>query len=297
MPKKHLPRYPVYIPSKGRAQNVHTAKMFSQDDVPFKIVVEPKEVPAYVEEWGEENILALPEDGKGLVYSRNWIKDHSIANGDERSWQFDDDVVSLVRLHKGERMYCASNIPLVAAEDFVDRYENVALASFNSEFFCVVNNGVTQVQYPPFYLNSRCYTNFLVLNSLPNRWRFRYNEDTDMTLQVLSDGWCTILFNAFLMRTPATLTATGGQMVDMYGGDGRLKMSRELERVWPGVVETRRRFGRPQHYVKNHWAGFDTPLKKKAGVKIPKQPNNYGLKLKEVSPPQSEKMKRMLKDG
>jgi hypothetical protein len=45
---------------------------------------------------------------------------------------------------------------------------------------------------PPFYLNRRVYSITLVNNKTPYRWRGRYNEDTDLCLQVLSNDWCTI---------------------------------------------------------------------------------------------------------
>jgi hypothetical protein len=291
-----MPRYPIFIPSKGRALKQHTAKMLTKDGIDFKIVVEPQEVAAYSEKWGE-HLLVLPENNRGLVYSRNWIFEYSVAAGDVRHWQFDDDVMWLIRLNKGRRFYCAANIALAAAEDFVERYENVALASFNSEFFLAcLADGSSRTHWPPFYRNARCYTNFLVLNSLPNRFRYPSNEDTDMTLQVLADGWCTILFNAFLMKTPATLTAKGGQMTETYAGDGRLKMSRALERMWPGVVETRRRFGRPQHYVKDHWQLFDTPLKPRPDFVMPDKPNEYGMTLKAVGPIKNPELQKVLEE-
>ena len=278
---KRIPKYPVYIPSKGRSDRPLTAKMFDRDGVPFRFVVEPNEVPAYAADWGEERVLVLPENNRGLVYSRNWIKQHAIGEGHERHWQFDDDVWRLRRLHHGRRYPCDSRIALVVAEDFVDRYENVGLCSFNSSFFVPATQGISLQKWPPFYLNSRCYTNFLMMNSLPYGWRNRYNEDTDMTLQVLAGGWCTILFNVFVMDTPETMEAHGGQMMSAtgsYQGDGRLKMARELERVWPHVVETRRRFKRPQHHIKHDWKKFDTPLVRKAGVEDA-PPDEYGMAL------------------
>jgi hypothetical protein len=50
----------------------------------------------------------------------------------------------------------------------------------------------------------------------------------------------------------------GGNTDALYHGDGRLKMARALERLWPGVVKVDRRFGRPQHVI--NWKKFDTPL-------------------------------------
>lgn len=268
------PRYPIYIPSKGRADHFSTAKMFDRDGVTYRVVVEPNEVSKY-QAWADR-LLILPENGQGLVYARNWIKDHAISEGHERHWQFDDDIRAMVRIWKGYRLECISNGAIAIAEEFVDRYENVALASFNSKFFMPHVNGMTHDRHPPFYLNARCYTCFLILNSIPNRWRRRYNEDTDMTLQVLATGWCTILFNAFLIDTPATMTQQGGQ-TDIYVNDGRLRMAKELERLWPGTVTVKRRFGRPQHIVKDAWRRFDTPLKKKPGIVIPQGIDEHGL--------------------
>lgn len=293
------PSFPIYIPSKGRADKQYTAKMFMKDQVDFHIVIEPNEVDNYREY--ADKLLVLPKNNQGLVYSRNWIKEYSVNQGEKRHWQFDDDIEYISRLYKGYRIRCQSNVALKISEDFVERYENVALASLNAEMFIPVSKGMTlnSFKWPPFYLNQRCYTCFLMLNSLPNQWRYRYNEDTDMTLQVLADGWCTILFNAFLIATKETMLYAGGQTA-IYVDDGRLQMSRQLERVWPGVVETRRRFGRPQHYIKGQWNKFDTQLIPRKDIdwdKLKKSgPNEYGLTLKQVAPEiQSDGVRKLLR--
>ena len=283
-----MPRYPVFIPSKGRADRLMTARMFAGAGVPFKVVVEPNEVSAYEKEWGD-HLLVLPENNRGLVYSRNWIKRYSTDQGHDRHWQFDDDIRKMMRLHRGLKVPCDSRTALIVAEDFCDRYENVAIASFNTDAF-VPLTGMRARSWDPFFLNSRCYTVFLVSNKIPNYWRGRYNEDTDMSLQVLADGMCTILFNAFLICTPMTMTAPGGQMVSAagsYQGDGRLKMARDLERCWPGVVTTKRKFRRAQHDVKDAWRKFDTPLKRRADVTFADAPDNYGLEMRVLKDPKS----------
>lgn len=279
------PRYPIYVPSKARSDKPLTARMFDKADVPYFMVVQPDQVESYAE-WDRRGcLLVLPEDDKGLVYARNWIKEHSIAAGNKRHWQFDDDISRIRHLYRGHRLPCDAGLALAICEDFVDRYENVAVASLNSDFFVVSTMGIAQQQWPPFYRNGRCYTDFLVLNSTPNRWRHRYNEDTDMSLQVLADGWCTILFNTFLIQTEATKAnatnnRTGGGQAAVYAGDGRLKMARELERVWPGTVETRRRFDRPQHFVRGQWKKFDNEL---VPVDPPPPKRNYDLRVRQVA--------------
>jgi hypothetical protein len=96
-------------------------------------------------------------------------------------------------------------------------------------------------------------------------------------LQVLADGWCTLLMNAFMVKKMTTMTMHGGNTDDFYQGDGRLRMSRSLERLWPGVVETKRRYGRPQHVI--NWRKFRTELRLKPGLSVTDGPDEYGMVL------------------
>lgn len=286
----HLPRYPVYIPSKGRHDRCLTAKVLRDDGVPFFLVVEPQERDAYVKEFGEESVLVLPFSnlGQGSIPARNWIKDHSTKAGHARHWQLDDNIRLFERKWEDKRIRCNAGVALAATEDFVDRYENIAIAGLNYHMFGMAYN------QPPFYVNNHVYSCTLVLNSIPHRWRGRYNEDTDICLQVLADGWCTLLMNVFLADKMTTMTMKGGNMSTLYKGDGRLKMARALERLWPGVVKTGRRFQRPQHIVYDSWRRFDTPLKLKPGIKLPTKPNEYGMKLTAIKTIRSKSLKKML---
>ncbi len=148
------------------------------------------------------------------------------------------------------------------------------------------------------YLTHSC---LLILNELPQRWRGRYNEDTDLCLQVLSAGWCTVLVNAFLVAKTTTMTMKGGNTDELYKDDGRLRMARSLERAWPYMVTVDRRWQRPQHVVRDGWGCFDTPLRLKPGVdlaELAQKTNEYGLKLTEKKPVKSETLRRALRgDG
>ncbi len=148
----------------------------------------------------------------------------------------------------------------------------------------------------PFYLNAHVYSCALILNSLPHKWRGRYNEDSDMCLQVLADGWCTVLINAFMVEKMMTMTMKGGNTSALYQGDGRLKMARSLERLWPGVVRTGRRWKRPQHIVFDAWRRFDTPLRLKEGINLAEMPavNEYGMELVQVKPIKSESLRQLV---
>jgi SAM-dependent methyltransferase len=288
-------RYPVYVISKGRHDCCHTAKFLERDKVDFKLVVEPQEAGAYAKVYGEEKLLVLPFSnlGQGSIPARNWVWEHSIKGKHVRHWILDDNIRGVWRRFNGWKYPCEAGPAFRACEDFADRYENVAVAGLNYHMFAV--NGQ---KMPPFYLNVHVYSFILIKNDLRNRWRGRYNEDTDLCLQVLADGWCTVLFNAFLAWKEQTGKMKGGNADELYKGDGRLKMSRSLERAWPYVVETKRRFQRPQHVVRDAWRKFDTPLKLKKGVDLSKlEPTSeYGFELEQVkSDVKSEMIRRMLK--
>jgi hypothetical protein len=294
MAGKVLPRYPIYVPSKGRSENNLTARFLIKDGVPFRLVVEPQEAEEYGRLYGENRILVLPWDDPGSVIpARNWIKEHAIAEGHARHWQLDDNMYRVYRWYKGQRIQCDSGPAFAAVEDFVDRYTNVALAGMNYEMF---GTG----KQPPFHLNCRVYSCSLVNNEIPHMWRGMYNEDADMCLQVLADGWCTVLTNVFLIMKRRTMRVKGGNTQVLYQGDGRLKMARSLERLWPGVVTTKRRFHRAQHVVKDSWKRFDTPLKLKEGVDLEalkrQGPREYGMRLRPVEGAQveSDRLKKLM---
>lgn len=302
------PRYPVYIPSKGRSDVCYTAQCLTDDGCEFRLVVEPQEADRYAR-FGEGRLLVLPWSGDdavrrayteslgiengGLIAVRNWIKAHAIAEGHARHWQLDDNIRKFERWYGGRRVRCSGGVALRACEDFTDRYENVAISGLNYHMFGHQNGRQPRA---PFWLNCHVYSCSLILNSLPHRWRLRYNDDTDICLQVLADGWCTVLLNAFLCDKLVTMTVKGGNTQDLYQGDGRLKMARSLERMWPGVVKTDRRWSRPQHVIKDSWKRFDTPLRLKPGIDLAALPkvNEYGMTLKQVKPIKSEALRRLV---
>lgn len=286
-------KYPVYVPSKNRSHIDMTVTSLIRDGVEVYVVVEEADRQAYTDKYGADRILVLPESNRGLIYARNWIFEHAVASGAERHWQIDDNIRRFKRLYRQKRLNCPGNVALRCVEDFTDRFDNVALAGMNYTCFAMTR----QV---PFNVNVHVYSCTLILNSLPYRFREPANEDVDMCLQVLSNGWCTILFNAFLAEKMATMTVQGGQTKEAYQGDGRLFMARALEKKWPGVVETKRRFNRPQHVIKDAWKRFDTPLHYKDGksAKDFRGQNDYNLRLRKVGDEvRSDRLRAMVEDG
>lgn len=280
-------RYPVYIVSKGRHRNGLTTKALDVMGVKHFIVCEEFESEAYRQNTNAE-ILVLPQryldaydtcddlaktKSKGPGAARNFCFDHSIENGFARHWVMDDNIDAFHYLNRNEKFEVECDATLIAAEDFVDRYENVPIAGFNYYSFCKKTDKV-----PPFVLNTRVYSCLLMCNRFQYRWRGRYNEDTDICLRVLKDGLCTIQFNAFLCGKVTTQRMSGGNTEEFYKSEGTLSKSQMLANLHSDVASVVWKFNRWHHQVNYK------PFKNNRLIK--KQPaencstNNYGMILR-----------------
>lgn len=269
------PEYPVYIISKGRWKSRQTSKALERMDVPYKIVVEPQEYDEYASVIAPDKILILPFSNLGLgsIPARNWVWEHAIDSGSERHWLLDDNISGFCRYNHNKRHRVTSGTILKIAEDFTDRYENVGLSGF--QYRCFATDCRLR---PAFLLNTRVYSCTLIKNDMLHRWRGKYNEDTDLSLRVLKDGLCTVLFMAFLQDKAGTMSMSGGNTDELYQGDGRLDMAQSLVDQHPDVVKLGRRFNRWQHEV-NYKPFKRNKLLRKPGLVIPGATNNYGMVL------------------
>jgi hypothetical protein len=284
-----LNKYPVYIVSKGRWEKRLTADALEEMGVDFKIVVEQQEFDDYAKAVGEAKVIVLPQKyldeyvtcddlggtkGKGPGAARNFVLDHSNS---ERHWVMDDNIDGFYRLNRNLKVKCVTPSIFRAAEDFVDRYENVPLAGFNYAMFAKRKDSP-----PPFVLNTRIYSCLLISNSIKHRWEGRYNEDTHLSLRVLKDGDCTIQFNAFLADKVRTQTMKGGNTDMFYANEGTLNKSKMLEELHPDCSRVVWKFDRWHHFVDYNQFKRNM-LVRKAGLVIPEGTNNYGMVLVENS--------------
>ena len=286
------PTWPIYIISKGRADSRLTAKELDRLNVPYKIVVEPCELAQYAAVISRDKILECPEDyslrKQGSIPVRNFVWEHSIEQGADWHWIMDDNIQAFWRLNHNLRIRVADGTIFKCAEDFVDRYENVGQAGLQYYMFCP-----DRMTWPSFVTNTRVYSCILNNNTIhSHRWRGRYNEDTDLSIRILKDGWCTILFNAFLAQKATTGTVKGGNMEVLYGGNDQLGNSKGKEWIekrrlmaqslvdqHPDIASVTWRWERPQHYV--DYSGFKQKLVRKPGWNY-SGINNYGMGLVEI---------------
>lgn len=270
------PKYPVYVISKGRWDSRLTSKALDSMGVPYHIVVEPSEYGKYAAHIDQNKILTLPFDnlGQGSIPARNWVWEHSLEIGAERHWILDDNIRSFRRFNDNKKYLVTSGTIFKISEDFVDRYTNVALAGFQYSYFMTLCR-----DRKPFIINTRIYSCILIKNDIPYRWRGKYNEDSDLSIRVLKDGWVTILFNAFLQDKQSTMTMKGGNTDTIYKEDNqRYEFAKSLADQHPDCVKVIRKYDRWHHSINFNFCK-DNLLIKRDGVQIEDGINNYGMRL------------------
>ena len=212
------PRYPVFIPTKGRWESRLTIRALEKIGVPYTAFIEAQEYDQYAAVVNPANLHVMPHRNQGLVVTRNYIWDYAQYElKTPRFWTMDDNINCFMRLNNNLKVPVTSGTILRVIEDFVERYENVPIAGMNYKMFAS-----RKTKMNPITLNTRVYSNMLIQTDAtdprgkPYRNEGFYNDDTDLCLRVLKDGLCTILFNAFLIEKSVTMTVKGGMTPVSY---------------------------------------------------------------------------------
>jgi len=294
------PKYPIYVITKGRWEKTLTIDTLEDMGVDFRICVEPDEYDNYVSNprIDEKKIIKLPENfserKQGGIPVRNFVWQHSIDRGFKKHWIIDDNILGFYRWNQNIQKRVRDGVFFRIMEDFSDRYDNLGLVSCQyASFVPAVDCG-----REGFIVNTRTYSCILINTELlddrlEERWRGTYNEDTDLTLRVLStDDLCTVNFNSLLSGKQTTGTMKGGNTNTIYEWkDGESEESKrwsglqkkfdELKENWGDIVTyttNRHKDGRPHHHI-SYTRIFKQDLKLKEGFSLEPKVNNYNMKL------------------
>ena len=288
-------RYPIYVISKGRAQKCYTSRFLTQMEVKHFVVCEPSEYQEYKQYVENQYATLLQLDmsykdtydtcddlgstfPKGSGPARNFVWDDSVKRGAKWHWIMDDNATEGFHwFWHNVKVKCRTGALLAACEDFVDRYENIGQFGLNYKMFVTMES-----YHPPFTMNTRVYSCILNRNDIvgkdgkPYRWRARFNEDTDLSLRILKDGWCTVLANWALFGKSTTMKVKGGNTTSIYV-NGTKDKSEMIARLHPDVAKVVWKFHRWHHEV--DYSGFKQELKLKEGVVPVPGENNYGMRV------------------
>ena len=162
------------------------------------------------------------------------------------------------------------------AEEFFTRFQNLSMGSLNYSKFVKESDHV-----PAYVMNTRMYSCIFIKNSIPYRWRGRYNEDTILSLDVLTHGGCTCQLNAFLADKLTTQRIDGGNNEMFYEHEGTYNKSKMLVDVYPQYARMVHKFSRIHHHV--DYSSFKQKLIYREGFEpTTAEDNQRGLKIVKI---------------
>jgi len=147
------PKYPIHIPSKGRYEKRLTSDYLSIMKVKHHLIIEDQEYKKYklytkdnpfvklviLDKKYQKNYDACcklkDNESRGSGPARNFIWDYSISNGFDYHWIMDDNIRNFMRLNNNKRQYVRDGTIFKCMEDFIKRYENVAMGGPNYVMF------------------------------------------------------------------------------------------------------------------------------------------------------------------
>lgn len=290
------PKYPIYVVSRGRYDEIRakTVKELNMMNVPHFVVVEPDEYDLYKNSFDSlgytySEILKLDMSykdnydtlddrgdsiGKGPGGARNFCWDDSIRRGFSHHWVLDDNIEWFRYFTDNFQRKMRTAVCFKASEDFFTRFKNVAMGSLQYTFFLD-----SKAKAYPFVMNTRMYSIIFIRNDIPYRWRGRYNEDTILSLDCLSNGLCTIQICAFSADKITTQRVKGGNTDMFYSIEGTDNKSQMLVDVYPQFAQKVFKYNRIHHYV--DYSAFNMQLEYRDDFTTDNldKVNNYGMRL------------------
>lgn len=243
--------YPIFIPTKGRANNCKTADLLEHWNTPYTLVVEESDLKPYKAVYPNSDYLVLPKSNQGLSYARNHIKQVAKAIGYDYHWQLDDDIKSLGKRINGKNVKVDPQEALGDVEEIVDGFSNVAVAGLRDSVFAWTQT--TQVS-----INKQIASVGLFNSLTEQRWADNIIEDTDYAIQTLLAGYCTVIFNRIIYNKAPNNVAKGGQQ-DYSTSYNELK--RNLVKKYPHFFKlTKDKKGRDKVAPSRVWRSFNQKL-------------------------------------
>lgn len=188
----------IFIPTKGRPNKQKTYELLMSLGLKPVLVVEPQEEKFFI----GKNYVVLPENDKGISFSRNWIMDFSRKNGYDYIVQIDDDVNSFWRKY-GNRNKKDNKCFLDALKTFIE-YKGYCGLEYKQISWCQ-NNEFS-------YNHSVEVCLMMYLPCIPEEIRFdsKSKEDKDFAIQLIIKGFETMKMNEFSFSVPTVGTNDGG---------------------------------------------------------------------------------------
>lgn len=267
-------KYPIFVISYLRSNDKDgkTCSWLEKMGIPYTVVVEEDQENDY-KEWletknGMGEILTMDKEFKkfqnqfgnyGSIPVRNFIHNYIINRGDKKYWLLDDNIDGYKWVDKYTKVNCNSPLCFRMVEDWSDEIKNMYLSGHQYSSFVPEIDMKQKVLY-----GTRVFSSMLISRDIPKLnddndiWRGKFNEDVDLSIRLLSQGFPTANFCNITSMKCSTGSCKGGNTDGIYKQDcgdkrgGKIKTDEIVER-WPDYVREVKRFGRTHHDIKNEW--------------------------------------------
>ena len=187
----------IYIPTLGRVD-----KQITYSNLPdflkkkTILVIQPKEKNLY----GNKKILVLPNNDIGICKTRKFIYEYA-NNKKERYGVFDDDLIFLKRLPKGNRPVKVE----MSNEDWKELISKTNKMFDEGISFSALRVGVLPPKGTDYSKNTAAYTAYFFNGQvLPKSseldWSIEIGEDTHLVLQLLQLGHSNRVWDKFVFH-------------------------------------------------------------------------------------------------
>jgi hypothetical protein len=242
-------RNPIYILSKGRPKSATIQALCDAGVFNWTIFVEQEDYDSYFDAMKLDCIEVLPKSNQGIVYVRNYIKQYSLARGEPFHWQMDDNIKNFRIRENNKNIKHNALSCLAMCEDIVGSFENIGVAGLGHTAFAFGKPPTHHIS-----INKQVYSCVLVDNNVPVTWTEGTVEDTDYSLQVLTRGLCTLLFDKILIEKEVTKVGNGG---NNNSDEWRLARTKKLQEDWPVAnFKYTQQYGRVKVLPSRIWRQF-----------------------------------------
>jgi hypothetical protein len=236
---KQTPKNPLYIVSYGRFKNYfYTVKNLEEMELKYWLCIQKKQEQDYLDMLRDNNFkycsgLLLSENTtEGSTKQRNYCIKHAINKGYKKCWILDDNIRGWYYFNENFKHKITNGFAFKVLEDFMNNIKEPVAIMSHCYTFDIRGNDLTT----PFIVNSKNYSSLLLdlelLNKYNIKFRLKYNEDVDLTLQALTHKLYTIGINFITADKAPTKSCKGGNTDTVYKGDKFLEKFKGLYNAW-----------------------------------------------------------------
>lgn len=221
--------FPIFIPSKGRPE-CKTAEFLKKEGIPFKIIIEPQDIPEY-RRWGKKNLLLLPENDKGIAYTRNFVLKHCKRKHIDWCWVMDDDLTSFFKTVANRNVKCTWKQVREHIEPQLKKSNRFGQASLEYSQYAWSSNGKPKINsYNDCFVALK--TSLFRKHEITWDESFALKSDRDISIQLIMKGLNNVRFTKFSFGTPENGSNKGGLHGVYEKKSIERLMSFKLEEKW-----------------------------------------------------------------